>query len=146
MHSRSCSSLCIVPSLYVQPLPSIYSGVRRSYSWRSSVVMADAFMKPLPSVRDETCPENCVLISVTPFPSTSSANNTASSHRSHPKPRWRNIGRSSWRKGEGCCSIGCLRSCFIQILEDAKLCETGCSIEFLIIGIESPQTEYGGVG
>jgi len=132
MHSKSCSSLCIVPSLYVQSLSSIYS-------WRPFVMMANAFVKPLPSLGGETYPGSCVLISATLFPSTSSASNTASSHLSHPKPLWRNIGRRSWRKGEGCCSIGCLLSCFTQILEDARLCETGCSIELTIIGIESPR-------
>lgn len=132
MHSRSCSSLCIVPSLYVQSLSSIYS-------WRSFVMMANAFVKPLPSLGDETCPGSCVLISATLFPSPSSASNAASSHLSHPKPLWRNIGRRSWRKGGGCCSIGCPPSCFTQILEDTRLCETGCSIKFTIIGIESPR-------
>ena len=137
MHSRSFSPRYTMPFLYVQSLLSVYSGVRRSYSWYAFAVMAGVCVTPLPSLRDETCPGSCVLISATPFRSPSSANSTASSHRFHPKPRWRNIDRLSWRKGEGCCNIGCPRSCFIQILEDARLCETGCSIEFRIIGIES---------
>jgi len=65
----------------------------------------------------------------------SPASNTASFLRSHQKRLWRNIGRLSWRKGEGCCSIGYPRCYSIQILEDVRLCEAGCSIESRVIGI-----------
>ena len=109
-------------------------------------IMANAFVKPVPSLRAETCTESCVLISVTPFLFASSASNTASSHRSHRKSRWRNTDRPSWRKGEGCCNIGCLRCCSIQILEDARLCETGCSIESRVNWDWAPRTPCCGVG
>lgn len=119
-------------ALPVRSISTIHSP--RSYSWCSFAIMANAFVEPVPSLRVKTCPGGRVLTPVTP--SASSANSTASSHRFHRKRRWQNIVRVSWRKGEGCCNIGCLRSCFIQILGEARLCEVGCSIEFRIIGIE----------
>jgi hypothetical protein len=90
---------------------------------RTTRLSSDLPRKPSVDVRDT-------------FLSTFSASNIASSLRSRQKPLWQNTGRLSWRRGEGCCSIGCLWCCSTQTLEDARLCEAGCSIESGIIGIE----------
>jgi len=74
----------------------------------------------------------------TRFIGPSLASNTDSSHLFHPRPHWQSIDRRFWKKGGECSNIGCPRFCFIQTLEDARLCEAGSSIDVGEIGNMNP--------